>query len=370
MKLLLAKPNKSVYTETFIEDHIQYLKPDTVLYGGWKPYLYGNDQSIFSGLLSVNLIRGLIKKLLPSWYKKLYTKHLTTWLLHNKFDIVFCEYGVLGAEVTAAAKAANIPLVAMFHGFDAYVDSFLKRYQSQYRQLFAYAKAIIAVSNDMKMQLVNLGCEEHKIARIPYGVAVDEGCNIKSHAHEDQRILFIGRFIEKKSPMTLIKAFKRVLVEFPNAKLYLGGEGELLEQCKKMCLNENIHNVYFLGRLSRDEVKEQMRKSTLYVQHSVRASDGDSEGTPVAILEAAAAGLPVISTLHTGIKEAVIHEKTGLLCQEHDMEQMALNIIFLLKDKALAKAMGEEAKRHIQTNYEKTKQLENIRQLILSLHKN
>ena len=62
-----------------------------------------------------------------------------------------------------------------------------------------------------------------------------------------------------------------------------------------------------------------------FVQHSVTASNGDKEGTPVAILEASLAGMPIISTSHAGIKDAVEHNITGVLSEEYDVDEKELN---------------------------------------------
>ncbi len=81
------------------------------------------------------------------------------------------------------------------------------------------------------------------------------------------------------------------------------------------------------------------------------ASSGDREGTPVAILEAAASGLPVVATRHAGIPEAVIHGETGLLAGGLDMEAMAEHIAAMAADAVLAEALGRRARQHIGVNY-------------------
>ena len=63
-----------------------------------------------------------------------------------------------------------------------------------------------------------------------------------------------------------------------------------------------------------------MAKSDIFVHHSSTAANGDQEGIPNAILEAMSMELPVLSTYHSGIPEAVIHNENGLLCNENDIE--------------------------------------------------
>jgi colanic acid/amylovoran biosynthesis glycosyltransferase len=132
----------------------------------------------------------------------------------------------------------------------------------------------------------------------------------------------------------------------------MGGHGELLEACQTLAIALGIDNrVQFLGALRHEQVMPLFAKACCFVQHSVQPTYGDAEGTPVAILEAGAAGLPVVSTRHAGIQDAVIDGETGFLVEERDIDGMANAMVALLKDKALARAMGENAREHIQKNY-------------------
>ena len=83
------------------------------------------------------------------------------------------------------------------------------------------------------------------------------------------------------------------------------------------------------------------------MQHSVRASDGDSEGTPVAVLEAGAAGLPVVATRHAGIMDVVVDGETGLLVDEGDVDGMARCMVQLAREPDVAARLGEKARNHI-----------------------
>jgi glycosyltransferase involved in cell wall biosynthesis len=94
-----------------------------------------------------------------------------------------------------------------------------------------------------------------------------------------------------------------------------------------------------------------MRRARAFVQHSVRTSYGDSEGTPVAVLEAGASGLPVVSTRHAGIKDVVIEGETGFLVDEGDIEGMAAHMLTLARDADLAGRMGRRAREHVAANF-------------------
>ena len=95
------------------------------------------------------------------------------------------------------------------------------------------------------------------------------------------------------------------------------------------------------GAQTHDFVIGLMKEADIFIQHSITVQEtGDEEGLPVAILEAMALGLPVVSTYHAGIPEAVVNGSNGFLVEEGDVEGMADRIIALSKDLALRAEMG------------------------------
>ena len=126
------------------------------------------------------------------------------------------------------------------------------------------------------------------------------------------------------------------------------GDGPLLGVCRDISQTLGIdHAVTFFGALDHEQIAGEMRRARAFVQHSIVASDGDSEGTPVAILEAGAAGLPVVATRHAGIADVVRRGETGYLVDEGDVAGMAERMIELARDPALAEELGRNAANHI-----------------------
>jgi glycosyltransferase involved in cell wall biosynthesis len=96
---------------------------------------------------------------------------------------------------------------------------------------------------------------------------------------------------------------------------------------------------------------EEMRHARAFVQHSIEAPSGDSEGTPVSVLEAGASGLPIVATRHGESRTVVIEETTGLLVGKHDVQGMANTLRRLIHDPALTMSMGEAARDHVRTHF-------------------
>src|SRR3984893_13716667 len=124
--------------------------------------------------------------------------------------------------------------------------------------------------------------------------------------------------------------------------------------------------VTFLGGQPPEGVRQELRRSRCFVQHSVESSMGDSEGTPVSILEAGATGLPVVSTRHAGIPDVVIEGETGFLVDERDVDAMAQHMTRIVEEPGLARELGLAARRRIQQHFAKEQQLGGLWRIIES----
>jgi glycosyltransferase involved in cell wall biosynthesis len=123
--------------------------------------------------------------------------------------------------------------------------------------------------------------------------------------------------------------------------------------------------VEFLGPQPLDVVRSELRQARLFVQHSVVAANGDSEGSPVSIAEAAATALPVVATRHAGIPELVLDGLTGLLVSERDAEAMGEAMARLLADGTLAGEMGRAARQHAVAEFDMPMRVGRLREIVL-----
>lgn len=351
LNICISKPNGINYSETFIDSQVNLLPGNKkVVYGGFFP-LFGHQKTYLiqsrSGLLEY-LIR---KRIFHQKEIRVRTRAFARYLGENNIEVVLAEYGLTGALIRESCELSDVPMVIHFHGFDAHVKSVTDEYAELYRKAFAFASRIIAVSKPMQASLIELGASPKKIVLLPYGV---DTSLFKQNRPSENPLVFlsVARFAEKKSPLSTLSAFAKVLVQFPQARLKMAGIGPLWEQAKASAEQLGISSeVEFLGVQTPLQVAALMRKARVFVQHSVIAPGGDSEGTPNSILEAAASCLPVVSTFHAGIPEAVLHEHTGLLVREHDVEGMARYMCRLAADPVLCDQMGFAARRHMEQNY-------------------
>ena len=279
---------------------------------------------------------------------------------------VLAEYGECGVWCAEACLQAGVPLIVHFHGFDASERATLEMFADTYAGMFQAADAIIAVSRAMRKQLISLGAPPGKIHYNPYGV----DCETFFGADPENAVpLFIavGRFTAKKGPQLTLTAFAELSKSSPDARLLMIGDGPLLDECKQLAEKHGVgQSVTFLGAQQHSVIQQEMRRARCFVQHSVVAPSGDSEGTPVSIIEAGATGLPVVSTRHAGIPDVVIEGETGFLVDEGDVRGMAECMLRMIKEPELAGRMGAAAQKHIRINFSRERSLGQLWNIIES----
>ena len=159
------------------------------------------------------------------------------------------------------------------------------------------------------------------------------------------------RLIAKKGLATTLRAFARFAQAFPKARLTLAGEGPQRDELRSLAEQLGISaQVEFPGFLSQPDLRALYAGAHFFLHPSEVAADGNQEGVPNSMLEAMAAGLPILATRHGGIPEAVVHGRSGLLVAERDHEALAEAMISLARDPERFAAMSVEA--HAQVSRE------------------
>ena len=267
-----------------------------------------------------------------------------------------------------ACAWSGVPLVVHFRGSDASAQGRLGLLRGRYRRLLAIAAGVIVKSRPMADTLMALGASADRLLISPSGAnpALFYG---SSPAQAPPKLLAVGRFVAKKGPLQTIRAFSQLCLTLeyldPEPSLWMVGEGPLLKQARSLVRNLGLQNrVHFLGMRSQEQVADLMRQVRAFVQHSMVAPDGDSEGNPVAVMEAQLSGLPVVATRHAGIPEVVIDGQSGLLVEEGDETAMAQAMAQLVQDPALAARLGDFGRRRVQEHFTIEHHLQQVSQLL------
>lgn len=361
MNIAIFSPNKNPYSETFIQAHKNYLKGSIYYYYGNKTNLKleGHSTLVSKSYSNVLRLQKLLYRKPVNWTTE---QRIIKSMLVNSIDVVLVEYGNHANHLLPILKQSKIPFIVHFHGFDASAKNVLKACKN-YKDVFENAAYCVAVSKVMHAQLLKLGCPKHKLVYNVYG-AQPEFFDVKPKFTKKQFVA-IGRFTDKKAPYYTILALKKVVEHQKDVKLIMAGDGALLNTCENLIKFYGLeNNISLVGVISSQEYQNFLSESLAFVQHSITARNGDMEGTPLSVLEASLSGLPVISTYHAGIQDVIIHNKTGLLSNEHDVDTMAKHMTSLLEDFDYAKKLGAQGKKHINENFSIERHISVLQELL------
>lgn len=294
------------------------------------------------------------------------SERLAAFFKEHNVKAVLAEYGKTACIVQHACRSAGARLFVHFHGADASRDLKDWRIRRAYRRLGRNVAGIITPSRFLADKLVAIGMPAEKTHIIPCGVDPDE---FKPGGEPDPNlILAVGRFVEKKAPHHTIVAFAKIAAKHPGARLEMIGDGALFETCRQLVEQAGLQERITLhGECAHEVVHRKMAQAAVFVQHSVTAANGDTEGLGVSILEAMSSGLPVVSTRHNGIPEAVVDGETGLLVDEHDVEGMSLALDRLLGDAQLCADMGAAGRARVIERFSAEKTIGELRQLLINV---
>jgi len=290
-------------------------------------------------------------------------------LHHSEIDLIHIHYLVDARFFLRVYKKLSIPKIVSCYGYD--VSSFPKEYlglgKLYLRPVFKHIDYFLAMSDDMKYDLIRLGCPEDKIIIHYHGINVSKflSINRKYKQKENYTLLIIASLVEKKGHIFILKALI-LLKDSYKINLRIAGDGNLLLDLKSFVKDYNLsRNVKFLGHIDNnsDELLDEITKADIFIHPSIISSTGDKEGIPGALVEAMAAALPVISTYHAGIPDIIKDESNGLLANERDYRALASLIEKLILDNELREMLGSNAREFAKKNldyFQKTKDLEKI----------
>ena len=359
--LALAALSFNMPSETFIRDHVRTIAPgETVLLCQEGAATEQFDSPVLSAI-TFHRRAGSIVDLPAKALNYLRLMHagpelptadrrrVVAFLAAHRPRALLAEYGPTGCLFMRACEEAGVPLYVHFHGFDASRMIRDWRYVRHYRSLFRQAAGVIAPSRFLTGRLAEIGCPEAKLHVSPYGIDPQRFAVTR---RLPQRLVAVGRLVEKKAPQSTIAAFAAIANRYPEARLDMVGDGPLAGKCRALVRRHGLDDrVRLHGVQDARFVADLMQEASVFVQHSVTASDGDCEGLPVAVLEAMASAVPVVSTRHSGIPEAVVDGVTGLLVEEHEVDAMAAAMSALLDDPERAAAMGAAGRRRVLEHY-------------------
>lgn len=363
-KIVVFTPTRGGMSDTFIRAHLERLPFRCKAFYGVKLGIAAADgRKLWRW---GDWFNAAATRLFPDLDRWLTTYFLARHLKTDKADAVLAEYGTTGSWIGPACERARIPLFVHFHGADASVEEVLLREREGYEGVFRIATGIVAVSQPMCERLVHMGAPKECVHLNPCGVDPSQFKHGSAN-RPDASFVSVGRFVEKKAPYLTIMAFDRVKKKLPDAQLTMIGGGPLWGPCVRLVEALNLGNAVCLkGPQNHSVVQQELRSAAIFVQHSLVAQNGDSEGTPVAVVEAQMSGLPVVATRHAGIPEVVVDGETGYLVDEADIEGMAKAMIELAMYPDLARKMGDNGRKRAIEKFTMERHIDDLAKMIVN----
>jgi colanic acid/amylovoran biosynthesis glycosyltransferase len=270
-------------------------------------------------------------------------------------DVIHAHFASCGKNAVRLAEVLKRPLVVTLHGHDVMMK---RDYRREYSKLWKVASIFVCVSKNIRAKALEDGFPPEKLRLLHNGI---EPAPISDPIPEKDNnlILFVGRFVEKKGCIYLLQAMSKVKEVFPSARLVMIGDGPLRPELEAEAAAKNLPCT-FLGAQPPEVVRQYQRRAGIACIPSVTAENGDSEALPTVILEALTVGTTVVSSTHGGATEAVVDGETGLLVSERNAEELADALIRALQDSELRARMREKGLALVRDRF-------NVRKLAVGL---
>lgn len=278
-----------------------------------------------------------------------------------KTRVVFGASAMATPLVLILARLFRIKAVIQVHGLDLAYSNVL--YQLACVRWVKYCERVIANSSYTASLAKDKGASDASVSVIAPGVwpewfqadNVADASKRRFGLEERRIILFVGRLAKRKGVKQFIQdALGQIVMKIPNVCLVIVGDnptesltqredtiGEIEAVIEATCLQNHVR---LLGGLSDDDKIGLYQACSVVVLPALN-SQNDVEGFGIVLMEAAAAGKPVVATRVGGIPDAVEDGKTGFLIEPGDYERLSDAIILLLADGSTERTMGEAARR-------------------------
>ena len=267
-------------------------------------------------------------------------------------ELIHAHFASGGKTLLPLHKALRLPLIVTLHGgSDVPIQ---KPQMGTYRELAKRADLFLCVSDFIRRQAIDAGYPPDKL--LVHYIGIDRSLFFPPvTAADNDSVLFVGRLVEMKGCEYLLRAMQKVQTIRPSTELNIIGDGPLRSSLERLAAELRVR-CKFMGVQSATTIRQLLQKSRLFSLPSVTTADGHVEGLGIVLIEAQAMGVPVVSTLHAGIPEAVADGLTGTLVPERDSDMLAVAILRLLEDRGLWQRFHLATQGHIDRQFDLRKQ--------------
>lgn len=242
------------------------------------------------------------------------------------------------------SRLAGIPVVNHIHGaeFDSFYENASAAKKKRVRRVYGKCARFIVLSQEWKEKIAQIVPADRIDVIENFCIWPEEGCQEK---RRQGQILFLGALEERKGCYDLPVIFEGVKQKCPNARLVVAGDGQMQRLKEAFAKKNLLSDVTFTGWVRGQEKEKLLQQSAVFLFPSYH------EGMPMAVLEAMGYGLGIVTTTVGGIPQLIAHGQSGFLEAPGDLSAMAEDVSKLIKDEALCRNMGEQARKTAKQNY-------------------
>jgi glycosyltransferase involved in cell wall biosynthesis len=341
-------------SQTFVRDQACFL-------GDWQPVLVGRRE-VEPSLQTPGIPRAIVPEAqgriagaLRYWTGRPDAR-MVQKLKALQVDLVHAHFGPNATEIWPSVKAAGLPMVVTLHGYDVNIERAWWEAGHGGLQARAYPRRLlrmardpavrfIAVSQAIKRRAIAYGIPEEKVSAAYIGVDTQRfrpgGVPLERRR---KRTLFVGRMVEKKAPLLMVRIFAELRNTVPDAELVMIGDGPLLAAARQLAQDMAVP-IAFPGACTSEEVLAHMHEARVLCLPSTMAPNGDAEGFGQVLLEAQACGVPVVTSARGGASEGLVGGETGFACEEGSIGEFVAALRRMLTDDAASARASSAASR-------------------------
>ncbi len=315
-------------------------------------FRYGPDpfeDLVGSGGIVSRLRQRPLRLLLVPLFLLAYLLAIAGALKRDSYDVVHAHWiipqGLLAALLLPRRRT---PFVCTAHGGDLFA---LKARGFRWLRRFITARAacVTVVSHYMREVLEREGLPGGRIEVASMGVDLESRfVPVAGVAREPQRLVFVGRLVEKKGVAVLLDAFARLRATHPASRLTIVGDGPERGALEQQAAASGLGGaVEFAGARAQHELPALYSAASIAVVPSIVDRIGDQEGLGLVTLEAIGCGCAVVASDLPAIRDVIVDGETGLLARSGDATDFATKLCRLLDDNALRERLGESARARL-----------------------
>lgn len=270
-------------------------------------------------------------------------------------DVFLVHFGYAGALANKLRELGVLQgkQATVFHGADISRRHILEEHKLDYVNLFEQSELMLPISHLWKNKLIEMGCPPEKIHVTRMGIEPEKfNFRPRQGFHTPLRIISVARLTEKKGLDIAVQASEILKVRGGRFEYTIIGNGDQEEELRAHIASAGLEdNVKMPGFKPQDEIRQALNEADIFLLPSKTAADGDMEGIPVALMEAMAVGLPVVSTRHSGIPELIEHNVSGWLVPENDAAALADTLLSLSQNEIDVAPVVAAARQKVETEF-------------------